>query len=139
MNESHALVIHTPEGSAYLLESRACSIGRDQKNAIVIDTPSVSRQHALLLRVPRGSKNIYRLIDGNAQGIPSRNGTLVNGERCSSRELTHGDLISFGTEIRATYMVIPSVQANMKRYLEAKQIHRINDAPTDAKSTVVAN
>lgn len=138
MHEHHVLVIHTSEKLAYLLEARTCSVGRDAMNAIVLDAPSISRQQALFLRVPKAEGATYRLIDGNSEGTPSLNGTWINGKSSSSAELKTGDLITFGTKIRATYMVVPRSQANLERYLEAKQIHSIKDAPSDQKATVVA-
>jgi len=63
-------------------------IGRAADNGLVIDDPTVSRQHAYL--GPRGDG--WVLVDKG-----SVNGTFVNGERLrGSRELTAGDLIQLG-------------------------------------------
>ena len=61
-------------------------IGRDPSNHIVVDHPTVSGQHALLLRVG-GS---YSLKDLN-----STNGTQVNSVVVTDAELADGDKIRF--------------------------------------------
>ena len=63
-------------------------IGRAPLNHIVIDHPTVSAQHALLLRV-RAS---YWLKDLN-----SKNGTQINGVPVTDAELKDGDKIRFGS------------------------------------------
>jgi pSer/pThr/pTyr-binding forkhead associated (FHA) protein len=63
------------------------SIGREAHNAIVIDDPAVSREHAQISAV----HNDHILED-----LGSANGTYVNGERTSRRILQHGDVIQFG-------------------------------------------
>jgi pSer/pThr/pTyr-binding forkhead associated (FHA) protein len=65
-------------------------IGRTQSNQIVIDHPTVSAQHALLLRVG----DSYRLTDLN-----SANGTQINGAFVTEAELKDGDTIQFGSVI----------------------------------------
>lgn len=63
-------------------------IGRAADNGLVIDDPTVSRQHAYL--GPRGDG--WVLVDKG-----SVNGTFVNGERLRGpRELAAGDLIELG-------------------------------------------
>jgi len=65
-------------------------ISRDPLNEIVIDHPTVSEQHAVLLRTG-GS---YSLKDLN-----STNGTQVNGDFASDAELKDGDSVRFGSVI----------------------------------------
>jgi pSer/pThr/pTyr-binding forkhead associated (FHA) protein len=81
--DRHVLVINDGQRRAYALEAAAYSIGRDPSNAIVLKSESISRQHALLLRVPAPGKlkYQYRLIDGNSLGKVSANGLFVNEER----------------------------------------------------------
>ena len=62
-------------------------IGRAPSNHIVIDHPTVSAQHALLLRV----RDSYSLKDLN-----STNGTQINGDFVTDAELKDGDTIRFG-------------------------------------------
>jgi pSer/pThr/pTyr-binding forkhead associated (FHA) protein len=62
-------------------------IGRAPSNHIVIDHPTVSAQHALLLRV----RDSYWLKDLN-----STNGTHINGDFVTDADLKDGDTIRFG-------------------------------------------
>ena len=63
-------------------------IGRSPLNQIVIDHPTVSAQHALLLRTGAS----YSLKDLN-----SANGTQINGDFVTDAELKDGDTIRFGS------------------------------------------
>ena len=63
-------------------------IGRAPLNHIVIDHPTVSAQHAVLLRV----RDSYSLKDLN-----STNGTQINGDFVTDAE--DGDTIRFGSVI----------------------------------------
>jgi pSer/pThr/pTyr-binding forkhead associated (FHA) protein len=56
-------------------------------NHLVIDDPTVSAQHAVLLR----NGDSYSLKDLN-----SRNGTQINGDFVTDAELKDGDTIRFG-------------------------------------------
>ena len=64
------------------------SIGRDPSNDVVLPDAMVSRRHAVIEF--RGSQ--YFLRDCN-----SSNGSLVNGDRVSERNLRDGDLVAIGT------------------------------------------
>jgi pSer/pThr/pTyr-binding forkhead associated (FHA) protein len=64
------------------------TIGRAPLNQIVIDHPTVSGQHAVLLRVG----DSYSLKDLN-----STNGTQINGVFVTDAELKDGDTIRFGS------------------------------------------
>ncbi len=102
----HLLVIEDKQGRHTIgLEDATCSIGRDPTNSIVLHSHLVSRQHAILLRVttPENSTYLFRLIDGNLQGKRSTNGLIVNGQRCFSCDLQHGDVIVFGEDVKARY------------------------------------
>jgi pSer/pThr/pTyr-binding forkhead associated (FHA) protein len=63
-------------------------IGRAPLNHIVIDHPTVSAQHAVLLRIG----DSYSLKDLN-----STNGTQINGAFVTDAELKDGDTIRFGS------------------------------------------
>jgi hypothetical protein len=65
-------------------------IGRSAYCSIVIDAPTVSRQHARLL----WSGSTLEIVD-----LESRNGTSVNGKRITRRVLQAGDLIALGSEL----------------------------------------
>jgi pSer/pThr/pTyr-binding forkhead associated (FHA) protein len=77
------LVTHELKGTSVM-------IGRALLNHIVIDHPTVSAQHAILLRVG----DSYWLKDLN-----SMNGTLVNNVLVSDAKLKDGDTIRFGSVI----------------------------------------
>jgi pSer/pThr/pTyr-binding forkhead associated (FHA) protein len=64
------------------------TIGRAPLNQIVIDHPTVSGQHAVLLRVG----DSYSLKDLN-----STNGTQINGVFVTDADLKDGDTIRFGS------------------------------------------
>ena len=65
-------------------------IGRAPSNQIVIEHPTVSAHHAVLLRTGAS----YSLKDLN-----SANGTQVNGDFVTDAELKDGDTIRFGSVI----------------------------------------
>lgn len=69
------------------LDKERITVGRGPSNAIVVDDPAVSREHAAI--VPVGNDHILEDLD-------SANGTIVNGRRISRRILQHGDVISLG-------------------------------------------
>jgi len=98
----HFLVIEDNQGKRlFPLRAASYSLGRDSRNSIILHSKSISRQHALLLRITLSSSEsghyVFRVLDGNLRGKRSTNGLFVNGERCLSHDLRHGDLIEFGT------------------------------------------
>lgn len=138
--ERHVLILNTVGGRrAIALEAAAYSLGRDESNAIVIDFETVSRQHAILLRVPvPGTTSYrYRLVDGNANGKPSTNGTFVNGKRISSHELQHGDVILFGRKAKASYLLLSMADTEFSQYLQSIAFQSIKSDLRGAKETLV--
>jgi pSer/pThr/pTyr-binding forkhead associated (FHA) protein len=106
---SHVLIIYDqPEPRQFLLKSATYSIGRDKHNSIVIPNRGISRQHALLLRMPlpeqRGYR--YRILDGNASGKASLNGISINGVTCTNCDLMPGDKILIGGLVQIEYQVL---------------------------------
>ncbi len=105
----HFLAIADPEGQRkLLLDSTTYSIGRNPTNGIILRSQLVSRQHAVLLRVPvpKKSSHLFRIIDGNLQGRRSKNGLLINGKNYFSHILSHGDEIVFSNDTRASYQIV---------------------------------
>lgn len=106
----HLLVVQDLRGQRTIpLQEATYSVGRHTSNAIVLNSRSVSRQHAILLRVtvPGTEQYGFRIIDGNFRGQGSTNGLIVNGERCISHNLRHGDIIYFGSnQAQAKYYAI---------------------------------
>ena len=70
------------------LPAKAMRIGRIPDNDLVLPDLDVSRHHAELRRSPTGS---YEIVD-----LGSHNGTFVNGQRVTTRQLTEQDLVSIG-------------------------------------------
>jgi diguanylate cyclase (GGDEF)-like protein len=105
----HYLVIEDAEGQRkFLLDATTYSVGRNPTNGIVLRSQLVSRQHAILLRVPvpKLSSHMFRIIDGNLQGKRSKNGILIDGKRCFSHILAHGNEIVFSSDTKAYYQVV---------------------------------
>jgi pSer/pThr/pTyr-binding forkhead associated (FHA) protein len=107
--KSHTLIIYDqPEPRQVFLTSTTYSMGRDTHNGIVIPHKSISRQHALLLRMPLLKKGHYgyRLLDGNSAGQPSLNGLIINGVKRATWDLNPGDSIILGGVIALKYQII---------------------------------
>lgn len=105
----HLLILEDLDGFRLVpLEESSYFLGRDTTNSIVVRSKGISRQHALFLRVTNADPNSYgfMLIDGNLQGEPSTNGTSVNSEKCNSTRLKHGDIIVFGRQMTAKYLIL---------------------------------
>ena len=131
-NECHFFVIKDEQGSRSVhLTSLTYSLGRSSKSAIVLPSSAISREHALLLRMPsrEAGKYIYRLIDGNASGKPSLNGFSVNGQKCSVRDLQHGDQIVFADAISVSYEVQATQQVALEDATQAL-VHPEDDMNT---------
>jgi pSer/pThr/pTyr-binding forkhead associated (FHA) protein len=84
------LHVHLPSGAEYTvaLTGDDVTIGKSEKNAIVVDDPAVSSTHALL----RCSNGEWLVAD-----LGSRNGVFVNHHRITgSCVLRPGDVIAIG-------------------------------------------
>jgi pSer/pThr/pTyr-binding forkhead associated (FHA) protein len=75
---------------AHDLVADVITVGRASLNHVVIDDPTVSAQHAMLMRLGRS----YRLKD-----LRSTNGTQINGVSITDAELKDGDKIRFGSAV----------------------------------------
>lgn len=82
------------EGGAEHALAADLVVGRARASGLVVDDPSVSREHAHLVR--EGER--WLVVDRK-----SGNGTFVNGERVSRRALASGDVVSFG-QVRFTFV-----------------------------------
>jgi chromosome segregation ATPase len=79
---------------AHVLTGRT-TIGRTPDNSIQIDTPSVSRHHAVLLLTHEGTV---------VEDLASTNGVYINGTRVRRQALREGDLLTIGnTEFRFVF------------------------------------
>jgi hypothetical protein len=64
-------------------------VGRNEGNDIVLNDPTVSGQHALLVPAPGKGHVVHDLT--------SANGTWVNGQRVTAQQLlVHGDVVLLG-------------------------------------------
>ena len=141
--DSHILRIYDqPEPRQVLLKSATYSLGRDKHNSIVIPNGSISRQHALLLRMPlpanRGYR--YRIIDGNASGHSSLNGISINGVECTQYDLVAGDRIVLGGLIQIDYQILKlpnGVEALESLNIKAPAYQSIKAKPLSASETFV--
>ncbi|MFN4858526.1 MAG: FHA domain-containing protein, partial [Pseudanabaena sp.] len=109
---SHTLFITDARGSRKLaLDGLKYTIGRDVNNNIQLYSRFVSRQHAVLLRVPgEGGKYSFRIIDGDLSGKPSVNGVIINHHLkvVSSYDLRNGDVITLAPNVELTYLGSPN-------------------------------
>lgn len=86
---AHRLIVTSGplEGTEFVLEKKAFTIGRSQENDLALPNLRVSREHAVL-RIGGDGVMIHDL--------GSTNGTYVNGERITKRLLHNDDKISIG-------------------------------------------
>jgi pSer/pThr/pTyr-binding forkhead associated (FHA) protein len=139
-HEYHLLLINTPTGQrAFNLEAAAYTIGRDQTASIRLNDLSISRHHALLVRMPAPDQQYrYQLVDGNALGQPSTNGTRVNGKFTSRKVLETGDEIQMGEFIAASYFMGEFTAEEFMAYFdcEATRIKSIKSDSIDPTHTL---
>jgi pSer/pThr/pTyr-binding forkhead associated (FHA) protein len=141
MEQHYLLVVEDESGKKiYSLDASAYSLGRDPTNAIVLQCNKISRQHALLLRMPvPGSKDYkYRIIDGNSLGNRSANGITVNGCAQTSWDLGDGDEIYFGSKVKARYLLRQVSDPNLKKYINSPAYRSIKAETIDPNGTLVA-
>ncbi|MBD2102641.1 FHA domain-containing protein [Leptolyngbya sp. FACHB-261] len=104
--QKHLLIVEDSAGSReFLLQRAKYTLGRDPSSDIQVRSQFVSRQHALLLRLPEAERGQYRyrLIDGDLEGRPSANGLMVRNQRVSSCDLQAGDVVVLGPDAKLTY------------------------------------
>ena len=66
-------------------------LGRSPHATVCINSPSVSREHAKIIRRQQDDSNVFELIDLN-----SSNGTYINNVHVKSAELCNGDKLKMG-------------------------------------------
>ncbi|MEA5513196.1 EAL domain-containing protein [Nodularia sp. UHCC 0506] len=136
----HLLVVQDLEGQQTIpLHEATYSLGRHRGNSIVLRSPSVSRQHAILLRVtiPETDQYCFRIIDGNFTGKGSSNGLLVNGTKCLSHNLKHGDVIIFGNnQAQAKYYTVSNLsEAELISFSGAEDLSNFFSKQTNSVNT----
>ncbi|MDX2272403.1 MAG: FHA domain-containing protein [Cyanobacteriota bacterium] len=135
----NVLVVKENNGGlrAVSLEAATYSLGRDPTNSILLEAERISRHHAILMRVPEGKGYVYRIMDGNLVGEPSRNGITVNGEKVTSHDLQDGDTIIFGGAIKAQYYHREMSDEDFSKYIQSVALRSIRSEPVDTMSTIV--
>lgn len=129
----HLLTIKDRRGKkTYRLEAATYSLGRDPSNSIVLDGSSISRQHATILRITstNDDRSHFRIVDGSFNGKSSTNGVVINGRKCLSKDLKHGDQIEFGSRIFAKYYAFSNLSDS-----EFAQLNSLEDVSTFFKTT----
>lgn len=81
------LIVQTPFDTFEVYLRNDLTIGRSRSNALRIDGPQVSRNHAVIFR----RDNIWQIRD-----LDSKNGLFVNGISVSYSKLNDGDEVSIG-------------------------------------------
>lgn len=138
----HVLLVKDLVGQrAVILEAATYSLGRDPTNGIQLHSDSVSRQHALLLRVPNSNHGgyHYRVMDGNSDGKRSANGVKVNGHRCESYDLGDGDLIELSATVSLTYRIVSTLPevGITAQHLESAGYRSIKSAAIEHSGTLL--
>jgi pSer/pThr/pTyr-binding forkhead associated (FHA) protein len=140
--DSHILRIYDqPEPRQILLKAATYSLGRDKHNSIVIANGGISRQHALLLRMPLPAHSgyRYRIIDGNAAGNPSLNGISINSVECTQHDLLAGDRIILGGLVQIDYQILrlPSGGKDLDLRIHTPSYQSIKAKPLSSSATFV--
>lgn len=112
------------QGTRFQLEEPVHTVGRTQSNSVRLHDTEVSREHAELVR--RGDSYVLR-------DLSSSNGTYVNGQQTSERELVSGDQLQFGRSLLLYTGFVESAYENI-----ADQIDIIPRADSNDGSRIVA-
>ena len=91
-------VAENGETEQTLLESFPFTIGRNSDCDLQIESPKVSREHAVITRDPDG----FRVRD-----LGSTNGTSLNGQRIEQAELNDGDILVIA-DLEFTFSAAPA-------------------------------
>lgn len=83
-------VLRGEDGRAHALTGSRLTVGRDPACDIVLTDPTVSREHAALVR--RG--DTWWVLD-----MGSTNGTRVRGVQAAEQPVSHGDEVTFGEAV----------------------------------------
>ncbi len=101
----HLVLIFTDQMGrrGVVLDKIYYSVGRAPSNHIRLYDPCVSREHALIIRIPEENRAGYgyMIFDGNSASRRSTNGLFVNGKRVLSHRLELLDKIGFGPKVTA--------------------------------------
>jgi ABC-type lipoprotein export system ATPase subunit/pSer/pThr/pTyr-binding forkhead associated (FHA) protein len=103
-------------GQRYLFENEEATVGRGQANDIVIDSHSISRQHA------RFQKTVAGVF---VNDLGSTNKTFVNGVQADGPVLLRdGDVVRFG-DIEADFRLEPQRLTNLNRLVARPGLNEV--------------
>ncbi|NUN63968.1 tetratricopeptide repeat protein [Pseudanabaena biceps] len=106
----HFLILQDPQGQQRIcLNSKSYILGRSPEAGIVLRSQSVSREHATLksINAPAPMSQAFQLSDGTDESGKSTNGLVINGQLRNAWVLMHGDEITFSSNTKALYRVLP--------------------------------
>lgn len=87
-NLGHAKLVDPVSGKYYLLVNRETSIGRNKNSDILLENPTVSRLHAVIVCAKKG---------WYITNIRSESGIVINGQKIEKKAyLKSGDTIRLG-------------------------------------------
>jgi pSer/pThr/pTyr-binding forkhead associated (FHA) protein len=108
------LVVESPGSAArhYQLSARTITIGRGERNAIIIGDDAVSSRHGELRQRESG----YDFVD-----LDSTNGTRLNGEVLGQdpRELHDGDILLLGLTAKARFVRVIEIRDKVEATVPA--------------------
>ncbi|WP_244348424.1 FHA domain-containing protein [Thermostichus vulcanus] len=101
----HLVLIFTDQlgQRGVVLDNIYYSVGRSPSNHIRLYDSCVSREHALIIRIPEENQagHSYMVFDGSPGSRRSTNGLFVNGKAVLSHPLRPFDKIGFGPNVTA--------------------------------------
>ena len=103
------------KGQVVSLDAESVRVGRDPSCQVVLSDRQVSRKHIKIY----SSRSRWSIVDLN-----SSNGTLVNGEQITLRELQDGDLIIIGESMMGFHLTADPMQleAGGTSYIDTQTI-----------------
>ncbi|MCQ2380344.1 MAG: FHA domain-containing protein [Victivallaceae bacterium] len=105
-------------GKSFEITRETTSIGRREEMDIHIPDPSLSGHPADIIRAERDGNPVYVLRDNE-----STNGTCVNGETISERELADSDVVRFGSvEVMFSSGTGTGVRSSMTHTIDISQL-----------------
>ena len=111
------------KGTEFAMSESEVSIGREASSLICLDELSVSRHHCLIKK--KGDR--FFLHD-----LKSYNGSFVNGEKVTKREIKHGDQVAIGDVIMCFFLG----ELGSADVLHDGQLAIVSDTELNEESTI---